>query len=730
VERLRDAGIHVVTTLDVSQVESLADVVEQITGRTAGGLVPDAVVGSAEQIQLVDQTPEALRRRLAHGNIFPSEQVDAAVDASFRPDALSELRELTMRWLADRVHQQHSPDLGRPSEASEGILVALSGAPTSPAVLRRAARIADRQGAPLVGVHVRAPGDPAEPPSTLVEQRQLLEALGGRYLEVAADDVATALAQVARTERLTQLVVGASGRSRWQQLRNGSMVDDVIRYSPVDVHVVGTSARRSEPDAPPARRSGGRQTAQPRAITGWLMALALPVVTAAALVAVDRHLDLPAQLLIMLLAVTAVSAVGGAGAGAFAAVSAFLLANWCFIPPVHQLSISNTEDALSLTAFLVVAVVIGSYVSVSARRSAEAARARADASALASLAGTAATLDNPLPALVDRLRVAYGGNGATLFTQVGDASLVLASAGLEAPSEPSGAQLLLPVGADARLAVAGSDLRGVDPEVTSAFLDQLAVAVDRQRLRAAEEEARTVAAANELRTALLAAVSHDLRTPLATVKAASSTLAELDGALDPDVRQELLSTIDEGTDRLTALVVNLLGMSRIQAGAVDLALGPVLVDEVVHRALLTNGRAGAGVSVDLSDDLPPAIADRALLEQVVGNLTDNAVKWSPGGQTVRVDGTVAGDRLRLRVVDHGPGIPAAERDRVLQPFQRIHDHAGRDQVAGTGLGLAVASGFCRLMDVELLLEDTPGGGTTATLVLPIAPHEVGTRASH
>ena len=534
---------------------------------------------------------------------------------------------------------------------------------------------------------------------------------------------------MARTERLTQVVVGATGRSRWQRLRSGSLVEDLVRHSPVDVHVVGTATRHNR-TAPSAVRPTLRTHGRARSVTGWGLALVLPVATALVLVAADRHLDLPAQLLLMLLAVTAVSAVGGAGAGAFAAVSAFLLANWCFIPPVHQLSISNSEDALSLTAFLVVAVVIGFYVSVSARRSAEAVRARADASALASLAGTAATLDNPLPALVDRLRVAYGGTGATLFTQVGDVSLVLASAGLEAPSEPGGAQLLLPVGDDARLAVAGTGLRGVDPEVTSAFLDQLAVAVDRQRLRAAEEEARTAAAANELRTALLAAVSHDLRTPLATVKAASATMAALDGSLDPEVRQELLTTIDQGADRLTALVVNLLGMSRIQAGAVDLDLRPVLVDEVVHRALLSTGRTAAGVEVELPDDLPPALADGALLEQVVGNLTDNAVKWSPQGRTVRIDAAVAGDRLRLRVVDHGPGIPSADRDRVLQPFQRVQDHSGRDQVAGTGLGLAVASGFCRLMDVGLLFEDTPGGGTTATVVLPVAPVETGHRADH
>lgn len=760
VERLRDAGIDVVSTLDVTHIESLADVASAISGRPGNGggvRVPDAVVRAAEQLQLVDQTPEALRRRLAHGNIFPAEQVDAALDRAFRPDALTELRELTMRWLADRVHDRvhdrvrdRAGERGPVTEVREGILVALSGASTSATVLRRAARLADRQGARLVGVHVRRPEDPAELPGTLFEQRQLLEALGGQYLEVASDDVADALVRIAAAEGLTQLVVGTSRRTRWQRWRQGALVSEIVARAPLDVHVVHTTDERGQAGAAP---SGSHASTSRRAVRwgavssrrqllGWVLALALPAVTTAGLVVADAHLDLAAQLIVMLLAVTAVAAVGGVAAGVAAGAWGFALANWWFTPPTHELSIANSEDALSLVAFLLVAVVLGGYVSIAARRSADAARARADASALASLAGTAAG-DDPLPAVVERLRIAYGGAGAALFERVGGLWVALATAGPEPPTgvglttdgsatvgtatdgspmPPDPTRLSLALNDTTQVVVVGPDLRALDPEVTSAFLDQLAVTIDRARLRAAEEEARSAAAANELRAALLAAISHDLRTPLATVKAASSTLVQLGDTLDPAARAELQLAVDEGVDRLTALVVNLLGMGRIQVGAVQLRIGELFVDEVVHRAVLAVGRPDVPVEVDLAEDLPPVAADGALLEQVLVNLLDNACKWSPTDGRVRVDGAVLDRALHLRVIDRGPGIPPVDRARVLEPFQRGssdgYEHA--DRVEGTGLGLAVASGFCRLMGVDLRLEDTPGGGTTATLVLPLA----------
>lgn len=471
---------------------------------------------------------------------------------------------------------------------------------------------------------------------------------------------------------------------------------------------------------------------------GWLLAVALPAAAATVLVAADGHVDLAAQLVIMLLTLLGAAAVGGLGPGALAALWANLLANWCFIPPINGLSISRAEDALALTAFLVVALVIGGAVSSSARRAQEARRARADAASLASLAGVAAGATDAVPALLEQLRVAFGARTAELVDPGG------------APSPTSVAEagedhLLLPVSDRRAVLLVGDHLHGLDPDVSSAFLHQMSLAVEQRRLRAAEEDAVRVAQVNELRATLLAAISHDLRTPLATVKAASSALVQLDGALGPAERTELASSVDAGVDRLTVLVTNLLDMSRIRAGAVDLELRPVQVDEVVHRAALGVAHRGVRIEVSLDDDLPPVSADGALLEHVVANLLDNACKWSPRDSPVEVDahllplGAVTGsatsppDTLVLRIVDHGPGIPAADRARVRLAFERASagpsagaEPADTAEVEGTGLGLSVATGFCSLMGITLVLDETPcaggspGGGTTASLFIPLA----------
>ncbi|MBS1836966.1 MAG: hypothetical protein JST64_04650, partial [Actinobacteria bacterium] len=328
---------------------------------------------------------------------------------------------------------------------------------------------------------------------------------------------------------------------------------------------------------------------------------------------------------------------------------------------------------------------------------------------------------------------------AELWSTAGDGQVLVATAGAPAPSSTAAADgsaaegLRLDVDDTSRVTLVGGRIRGLDPDVTTAFLDQLSLAVEHRRLRATEVDARRIADVNELRATLLAAVSHDLRTPLATMKAASSTLAQLGDDLDADTRSELAGTVDAGVDRLTALVTNLLGLSRIRAGAVELDLGPVAVDGIVHRAVLGVAHRGVEIDVRLDDDLPPVLADGALLEHVVTNLLDNACKWSPSGAVVRVDAHLMPsppdpvDTLVLRVIDTGPGIPAEHRQRVRQAFERVVDGDRRPdtaEVEGTGLGLAVATGFCSLMGIALLLgESGAQAGTTASLYIPVARGE-------
>ena len=731
---LLDAGIDVISTIDIGQLESLGEIVEQITGVPHGELVPDSVIRNADQIQLVDQTPEALRRRLAHGNIFPAEQLDAEMANAFRPASLTALRELSLSWMADRVEEGlervrvgHTVD-GR-WETREAVVVALTGAPSGEYLIRRAGRLADRLRARLIGVHVRAIDGAANRPASadLDSQRRLLASLGGIYREVASGDVAGALIELAVAEGATQLVVGSSGRSRWVQLTRGSLISDVLQRSPIDVHVIApqrptmtaenlpsAGVEGSDPASDPARTPGTVLSPRRRSLA-WALALVGPVLIASALSRLHDDIGLSTQLLIMVLGVTVTAVIGGARPAVVSAIGSFVISNWFFTPPLHQLSISRSEDAVALVVFLVVALAVGGYVSASGRRAAQALRASSNASTLAAMAETVASASDPLPVLVERMREVYGAAGAALLASGPSGWTLLASAGSDAPSS-DGAEQTMPVGADGRLLLAGGPFRAVDGATTAAFLDQLAVAVEQHRLRASEELAAGVASANDLRAALLAAVSHDLRTPLASIKAAVSSLRQPDVQFPHGVRAELLESIETGTDRLTALITNLLDMSRIQAEAVDLHVEAIRLDEIVHRAAIGLGSRPVSVSFELDDRLPSVAADGALLEHVVANLVDNACKWSPPGGEVRVDAQQVGDTVHLRVIDRGPGIPVELRQSVLLSFRRGGDAAS---VEGTGLGLAVASGFARLMGVELVLDDTPGGGTTATLVIPV-----------
>jgi two-component system sensor histidine kinase KdpD len=301
------------------------------------------------------------------------------------------------------------------------------------------------------------------------------------------------------------------------------------------------------------------------------------------------------------------------------------------------------------------------------------------------------------------------------------------TAGEAAPATPDEADEVRPLGADLVLAIRGSDLAAEDQRILNAFVAQLAAAIDRRQMSAQAAQATALAEANELRSALLQAVSHDLRTPLAGIKASASSLRQLDIAWSDVDRSEFLRTIEDETDRLTALVGNLLDMSRIQAGAVAARTVSVGLEEVVPAALAGLGERADKVEVDVPESLPPVRADPALLERVVANLVDNALAHSPAGSPVRVEAGEVGPKVLIRVIDRGPGIPVEERERIFQPFQRLGDSPGQGvaggnggHVAGVGLGLAVALGFTRAMGGELEVDDTPGGGTTMTIELEVA----------
>jgi two-component system, OmpR family, sensor histidine kinase KdpD len=739
VRDLLNAGIDVITTVNIQHLESINDVVERITGIRQRETIPDQIVRSADQIELVDMTPEALRRRMAHGNIYAPEKIDAALANYFRPGNLAALRELALLWVADRVddaledyRERHG--ITEPWETRERVVVAVTGAPSADDLIRRAARISSRTHGELLGVHVRSDDGLRADDGHVVHQRKLLEEMGGTYHETAGSDIAAALVEFARAENATQLVLGASQRSRVAELVRGSVINRVVRLSgPIDVHVISPHSSDGDAEGGAGDRSVPRVKRRPAALSprrrlyGWLLAAAGIPALSAVLVPLREDVSLPSILLLFLLLIVIVATVGGLAPALAAALVGFLVVNRLFTPPLHEWTIAEAENLLALVVFLVVAGVVSVLVSAAARRSAESRRAAAEASTLAGVAGTVASPD-PLPLLVDYLRAAFGLTGAALLREADDGGWrVEASSGADAPSTPEEADQVRTLGDELVLALRGPDLAAEDRRVLNAFVAQLGAAVDRRRVGAQAAQAAALVEANELRSALLQAVSHDLRTPLASIKASASSLRQPDIDWSDADRDEFLRTIEDETDRLTALVGNLLDMSRIQAGAVAPVTRPVGLEEVVPAAVAGLGQRARMVEVAVPETLPPVAADPALLERAVANLVENAVAHTPEGTGVRVEAGEVGGHVLIRVIDRGHGIPMSARERVFQPFQRMDDSPSRAAVgggkqfgAGVGLGLAVARGFTRAMGGDLTIDDTPGGGTTMVIELEVA----------
>jgi two-component system sensor histidine kinase KdpD len=728
VAALLEAGIDVVTTLNIAELESLSDVAREITGTPPVATVPDAFVRAAEQIELVDMTPEALRRRLAHGNVFPPEQVDVTLANQFRVENLAALRQLSLLWLADRVEESvrrlrdGATRIGE-WETKERVVVGITGAPGNDVVSRRAARIAERSRAALVGIHVRA--DSRFPPGSLGEHRHLIEEVGGTYREVAAAarDVAAALVAEARAESATQLVLGASGGSG--RRRRDRLVRAVLDAADdgFDVHVAARpSAAPTDPRPPragrrPTIRRPSSNLSPARQVTGLAVtAAALPGVTAA-LIAARGHLGFTSTALCYLLVVVLAATAGGFWPAAAAALAGFVLLNFYFADPVHTFTISNDHDLVALIVFLLVAGVTSFLVDLAARRDAEAARARSAAEALAGMAGSLLREGDPLPQLLDKIVRLFGLAGACVMS--GEGRQVTAVAGGSPPVRDAPDLLRFDLGADATLLLAPGELTSLDRSIVRAFADQVALALESRRLHAEANASVALAQANELRSALLAAVSHDLRTPLAAIKASASSLRSGDVQFSVEDQHALLETIDDEADRLNELVGDLLDMSRIQTGALVVQRRPVSLEEVLSGALEGLDGQLRRVRLVLPDDLPLVDVDPVLLERALANLVDNALAWAPADTSVVVEAAAVGPRVDVRVVDRGPGIDRRDRERVFLPFQRLGDSPNG---AGVGLGLAIARGFVEAMGGTLAVDDTPGGGTTmAVSVEPVRP---------
>jgi len=728
VQQILEAGIDVISTLNIQHLESLNDVVERITGVVQQETLPDSLVRSADQIELVDMTPEALRRRMAHGNIYAPEKVDAALANYFRVGNLAALRELALLWVADRVEdslQQYMETHGITAawETRERVVVALTGAPGGDGLIRRAARMAARSKGDLLGVHVRSgDGLTGPPPGELERHRELLKELAGAYREVAAPDVVSGLLAFARSEHATQLVLGSSHRTRLSEMLRGSVINSVIRQAgDLDVHVISTRAEGAQGDAshlPHAPRGLAGSISPRRQVTAGIVGVAgLPLLTLI-LANLRHHLALPADLLLYLALIVGVAAVGGTWAALGSAVIADLLANWYFVPPLHTLTIDDTQNVVVLVVFLGVAAVVSWLVGQSSRRSLDATRSRAEAAILVRLAGALLTEQDPLTEVMGQVHTVFALDGVSLLRRDVVGWQIVSAVGERPPPTPDDATDTVSLDEDTLLAIAGPNMAAEDRRVLRAFGDQLAVALRSRELQAEAATAELLSQANDLRTALLRAVSHDLRSPLASIKASATTLLAPDLHLGPDATAQLLTTIDEEADRLNNLIGNLLDMSRLQSGALELVREDIGLDEVVSQAVASLGDRAYRVVADVPENLPRVHTDVALLERAIANVIDNAISWSPSDQPVRVEAAALARSVELRVIDRGPGIPVEQREQVFMPFQRLGD---QHPSTGVGLGLAVARGFVDAAGGDLTIEDTPGGGTTMVFTFRSAP---------
>ncbi|MET4134896.1 DUF4118 domain-containing protein [Pseudarthrobacter sp. PvP090] len=746
VDELLDAGIDVLSTVNIQHLASLGDVVSAITDVHQAETVPDDVVRRADQIHLVDISPELLRQRLGDGKIYAPEKIDAALSNYFRLGNLTALRELALLWLADRVDEglaRYRAEQGIEESwpARERIVVGLTGGPEGEVLIRRGARILNRiSGGDLLAVHVRAAdGVASESPQALEAQRHLIQDLGGSYHIVTGEDPAGALLDFARSVNATQIVVGISRRKKISallgNLLGGGVGTRVVRDSgDIDVHMV------SHPlGGHGTRPSRQRDLGRVRVTAGFILAVLLPAVLQLLLLALNPERNVATVMLVQLSGSIGVALVGGLWPAILAALWSSLLVNYFSTPPVGTLTISDPQNFLALLVFVGVSAAVAVVVDLSARRSKEAARARAEATTLSDLARSAAGSDDMVRALLEQALGVFQARGAAVFSHVespGDVGpagangrkwrLIAAAGELAAgDTERGGAdgENIEEIDPSTRLVLFGRILPASDRRLLGAFGVHLNAQLERQQLVASRRQMLRLAESNTIRTSILRAVSHDLRTPLAGIKLAVGGLRHDGARYTPDEQQELLATIEECSDRLDALVGNLLDMSRISADAAHPLLRPVRWYEVIPDALraVPEGR----VRVELPANMPEVDADPGMLERVIANVVENAVKYAPDSDVVLVgaggglspvtlEGHPAGE---LRIIDHGRGIPAERVVEMFRPFQRLDD---APQTTGIGLGLAVAKGFTDAMGGSLTAEATPGGGLTMVIRLPLS----------
>lgn len=714
VDALLDAGIDVITTLNIQHIESLNDVVEQITGVPQQETVPDRFLRSATEVEVVDLAPQALRDRLRGGDVYPAERIDAALSNYFRLGNLTALRELALLWLADEVDhalRNYRSEHGIAStwEARERVVVALTGGPEGMTLMRRGARIAARSGGgEIIAVHVSSPdGLQAADPASLAQQRALVEELGGTFAQVIGEDIPSALVEYARSVNATQLVLGASRRGRVSTALTGPGIGaTVIRESgDIDVHIVNHPAAGGRRVLP---RLGGALSLRRRLLGAITALLGGPALTWLLLSTRDDQ-SITTDVLAYQLLVVVVALVGGLWPALFAAVLSGLTLDFFFIEPLLRIKIDDASHGLALVLYVTIALLVSVVVDRAARRTRTARRAAAESELIQAIAGSVLQGRTAIQALVDRIHEAF--RLRAVVVRSGPA--VLAVAGNPENAAPS---TTVPLDGETVLDLYGPDLRSSDRRLLSVATAQLAAVLEHRRLEEAAEQIAPIAASDRVRGALLSALSHDLRRPLAAATAAVGGVRASGAALSDADRQELLDTADESLSSLATLLTDLLDVSRLQAQALSITTRPTDPADAIAPALDELGLGPLDVKLRLDHGCALVPADPVLLQRVLVNLLVNAQRFSPPDGALSVTTSTFAQRLEIRIIDHGVGVDDDRKAAIFTPFQRLGD---LDNATGLGLGLALSKGFVEAMNGTLIPEDTPGGGLTMVISLPL-----------
>ncbi|MBR2580504.1 MAG: DUF4118 domain-containing protein, partial [Cutibacterium sp.] len=696
---------------NIQHIESLNDVVEQITGVPQRETVPDTVLRRASQVEVVDLAPQALRDRLSSGKVYPAERIDAALSNYFRLGNLTALRELALLWVADEVDHalvDYRSEHGIDSrwEARERVVVALTGGREGETLLRRGARIAVRAGGgELLAVHVTTEDGLRSPhPGELARQRGLVDKLGGSFHQLVGDDIPDTLIEFAKSVNATQLVIGASRRGKLSRLLTGHDVEaDIIRASgAIDVHIVSHDAQAKALRLP---RMGGSLSTR-RRIAGFAVLAVLGPLLTWLLVSSRSPEALTTDVLAYELLAVVVALVGGASPSLIAALASGFALDYFFTKPFYTVTVNEPLHLVALLLYLLTAALVSVVVDRAARKTRVARRAAAESGLLQSVAGLVLRGEDAVESLLSRATEAFGLSGARLMTD----GKVVANWGTTSDQVTEHR-------IDDHTVV---EFHGPEPDASerrlmSVIAAQLGTALEQHQLEETAKAVEPLAATDRVRTALLSAVGHDLRRPLAAATAAVSGLRSEWSKLSDQDRADLLETADEALSQLANLVTDLLDVSRLQSGVLGVSVMPVDPAEVIMPALDELSLGPADVEIDLGSDVPEMVADPALLQRVVVNLLSNALRYEPAGSRVRLAESSFANQVEIRVIDHGPGIPEDRRDDVMVPFQRLGD---TDSSVGLGLGLALSKGFVEGMDGTLALEDTPGGGLTMVISLP------------